>query len=121
MENKEKESEKTDENNESNNKESTNIEPIETIQSSFKGNSNYGKIKNYQSNHHKPNHFNNHNNHTYYPNNFANQNTISKNRKASLKIYNDTRYNNPNYIKNIDAKNKIYSGYKKKKTKKKKK
>ena len=114
MENKEKESEKNDENNESNNKESTNIEPIETIQSSFKGNSNYGKIKNYQSNHHKPNHFNNHNNHTYYPNNFANQNTISKNRKASLKIYNDTRYNNPNYIKNIDAKNKIYSGYKKK-------
>jgi hypothetical protein len=110
MEIKDKEPDKISEKKaESNNKESTNIEPIETIQSSFKGNTR----KNFQQNHHKQNHFNNYNNHTYYPNNFANQNTISKNRKGSLKVYSDQRY--PNFIKNSDTKNKLYNNnYKKK-------
>ena len=107
----EKESEKNNDNVESNIRESSNIEPIETIQSSssFKGNSNYDKRKNYQTNHHKPNHFNNYGNHPYYQNNYANQNTMSKNRKGSIKY--------SNYIKtsNIDNKNKNYNTFRKKK------
>ena len=104
----EKEPEKISENIESSIKDSNNIEPIEIIQSSFKGNPNYEKRKNYQMNHHKPNHFNNYSSHPYYSNN----NTIGKNRKGSVK-YNDQRYNYKNA--NNDNKSKNYKQYGKKK------
>ena len=106
MDIKEKEPDKNNENIESNIKETNNIEPIETIQSSFKGNTNYEKRKNYQQSYHKPNHFNKNNSHPYYQNSFANQITLSKNRKGSIK-YIDQRYINQNYKNsNIDSKNK---------------
>jgi len=102
MENNEKNLDKNSKNQESEGKESNNIEPIETIQSSFKGNSIYEKRKNFHQN---KNHFN----HKYYPNytnNFANQNTMSKNR---------INYNQ-NYTKNSNSelKNKSYMYNKKK-------
>ena len=106
---------KNNENNEIIKKEpiSNSIEPIETIQSSFKGNSNYDKRKNFQQIHHKPNHFNNYNNHQYNQNYYQNQNTMNKNRKGSIKY--DQRYNQ-NYAKisNIDNKNKNNTYFKKK-------
>lgn len=109
MEKKDGEPEKNNENVESGNKESNEIEPIETIQSSFKGNSNFEKRKNYYP---KPYHNNNHY-HTGYSN-FPNQSTMSKNRTNSVK-YSGSRYSNQNYGKNInnEAKNKNYNHKKK--------
>ena len=109
MENKDGEPEKNNENTESRNKESNDIEPIETIQSSFKGNTNFEKRKNYYQ---KPYHNNNHYHQGY--SNFPNQNTMSKNRTNSVK-YSGSRYSNPNYGKNInnEPKNKNYNHKKK--------
>ena len=109
MEKKDDEPEKNNENVESGNKEINDIEPIETIQSSFKGNPNFEKRKNYYQ---KPYHNNNHY-HTNYSN-FPNQNTMSKNRTNSVK-YSGSRYSNPNYGKNInnEPKNKNYNHKKK--------
>ena len=109
MEKKDGEPEKNNENVESAIKESNDIEPIETIQSSFKGNPNFEKRKNYyQKPYHNTNHY-----HTSYSN-FPNQNTMSKNRTSSVK-YSGSRYNNPNYGKNInnEPKNKNYNHKKK--------
>ena len=92
MDNNEKEPEKITENLETEIKHSSNIEPIETIQSSFKGSSNYDKRKTFHQNYQKQNHhLNYNNNHQYYPNSFANQNTMSKKRKGSVQTYNDKR------------------------------
>ena len=116
METQDKNLENNIENKESNNKDSSNKELIETIPPTFKGNANYDKRKNFQQNYHKQNHFN-HNNQYYYQNNFANQNTMSKIRKGSVKVYNDSsRYGNQNYNKNLNLDNKknMHSGYKKK-------
>ena len=101
--------EKNNENNELIKKEQTtnSIEPIETIQSSFKGNSNYDKRKNFQQIHHKPNHFN-YNNHQYNQSYFQNTNTMNKNRKGSIK------YQNYSKNLNIDNKNKNNNYFKKK-------
>ena len=109
MEKKDGEPEKNNENTESSNKESNDIEPIETIQSSHKGNQNFEKRKNYYQ---KPYHNNNHYHQGY--SNFPNQNTMSKNRTNSVK-YTGSRYSNSNYGKNInnEQKNKNYNHKKK--------
>ena len=93
-------------------KDSSNPESIEKIQPTFKGNINYDKRKNFQSNYYKPNHFS-HNNQYYYTNNFANLSTGSKIKKGSVKSHNDRGYNNQNYNKNFGEKKNMHSGYKK--------
>ena len=95
------------------------VEPIETLQSSFPGNS---KRKNY---HHKQSHFdsrfnNNQNHYQNYSSNYANQNTMNKgHRTNSVNYYGNSRYGNQNTNKNsMNDTRKNYTNYLGKKKKK---